>query len=138
MITHYLLTWGPSRRRREAQRQEASNVQPVSTSERDGHKLLRYAQEGNIRALKDLLRCGYDVNFRDDFYWTGVMCASKAGKTEAVRLLLQHGAAWVGVVDKQVHYIQFWKNLSASSFLKNLSGGDEDDLLFSHWLLLIC
>lgn len=92
---------GPSRRRREAQRQEASNVQPVSTSERDGHKLLRYAQEGNIRALKDLLRCGYDVNFRDDFYWTGVMCASKAGKTEAVRLLLQHGAAWVGVVDKQ-------------------------------------
>ncbi|KAK7161809.1 hypothetical protein R3I94_004473 [Phoxinus phoxinus] len=92
---------GPSRRRGVEQRQEASYVQPVSTSERDGHKLLRYAQEGNIRAMKDLLRCGCDVNFRDDFYWTGVMCASKAGQTEAVRLLLQHGAAWVGVVDKQ-------------------------------------
>ncbi|XP_067297736.1 G patch domain and ankyrin repeat-containing protein 1 isoform X2 [Pseudorasbora parva] len=89
---------GPNRRRRrEAQR----HVQPVSTSERDGHKLLRCAQEGNIQALRDLLQRGCDVNFRDDFYWTGVMCASKAGKTEAVRLLLQHGAAWVGVVDKQ-------------------------------------
>ncbi|KAL0204606.1 hypothetical protein M9458_002624, partial [Cirrhinus mrigala] len=57
--------------------------------------------EGNIRALKDLLRRGCDVNFCDDFYWTAVMCASKAGQTEAVRLLLQNGAAWVGVVDKQ-------------------------------------
>ncbi|XP_043094045.1 G patch domain and ankyrin repeat-containing protein 1 [Puntigrus tetrazona] len=91
---------GP-KRRREARRPEAAHVEPVNTSERDGYKLLRCAQEGNIRALKDLLRRGIDVNFRDDFYWTGVMCASKAGQTDAVRLLLQHGAAWVGVVDKQ-------------------------------------
>ncbi|NP_001099173.2 G patch domain and ankyrin repeat-containing protein 1 isoform b [Danio rerio] len=90
----------PNRRRREARRLEASTVQPVCT-ERDGHKLLQCAQEGNIRALKDLLRRGCDVNFRDDFFWTGVMCASQAGQTEAVRLLLEHGAAWVGVVDKQ-------------------------------------
>uniref|UniRef100_A0A671MBB2 G patch domain and ankyrin repeats 1 n=1 Tax=Sinocyclocheilus anshuiensis TaxID=1608454 RepID=A0A671MBB2_9TELE len=88
---------GPKRRRREAARGEA-----VSSSERDGHRLLRCAQEGDIQALKELLRRGCDVNFRDDFYWTGVMCASKAGQTEAVRLLLRHGAAWVGVVDKQV------------------------------------
>uniref|UniRef100_A0A673HJN0 Uncharacterized protein n=1 Tax=Sinocyclocheilus rhinocerous TaxID=307959 RepID=A0A673HJN0_9TELE len=87
---------GPKRRRREAARAEA-----VSSSERDGHRLLRCAQEGDIQALKELLRRGCDVNFRDDFYWTGVMCASKAGQTEAVRLLLRHGAAWVGVVDKQ-------------------------------------
>ncbi|KAI2668538.1 G patch domain and ankyrin repeat-containing protein 1 [Labeo rohita] len=92
---------GPKQRRRKAQRPEAAPVEPVNTSERDGHKLLRCAQEGNIRALKDLLQHGCDVNFRDDFYWTAVMCASKAGQTEAVRLLLQNGAAWVGVVDKQ-------------------------------------
>lgn len=91
----------PNRRRREARRLEGSTVQPVCISERDGHKFLQCAQEGNIRALKDLLRRGCDVNFRDDFFWTGVMCASQAGQTEAVRLLLEHGAAWVGVVDKQ-------------------------------------
>lgn len=30
-----------------------------------------------------------------------MMCASWSGQTDAVRLLLQHGAAWVGVVDTQ-------------------------------------
>lgn len=29
------------------------------------------------------------------------MCASSSGQKAAVRLLLQHGAAWVGVVDAQ-------------------------------------
>lgn len=29
------------------------------------------------------------------------MCASWSGQRAAVRLLLQHGAAWVGVVDTQ-------------------------------------
>lgn len=29
------------------------------------------------------------------------MCASWSGQRSAVRLLLQHGAAWVGVVDTQ-------------------------------------
>lgn len=28
-----------------------------------------------------------------------MMCASWSGQTDAVRLLLHHGAAWVGVVD---------------------------------------
>ncbi|XP_051993286.1 G patch domain and ankyrin repeat-containing protein 1 [Xyrauchen texanus] len=92
---------GPNRRRGERQRLQAAHDQPVIISERDGHKLLQCAQEGNTHGLRDLLRRGCDVNFRDDFYWTGVMCASQAGKIEAVRLLLQHGAAWVGVVDKQ-------------------------------------
>lgn len=30
-----------------------------------------------------------------------MMCASWSGHTDAVRLLLEHGAAWVGVVDTQ-------------------------------------
>lgn len=93
------MTRGAKRRRREAARAEA-----VSSSERDGHRLLRCAQEGDTQALKELLRRGCDVNFRDDFFWTAVMCASKAGQTEAVRLLLRHGAAWVGVVDRQVRF----------------------------------
>lgn len=38
---------------------------------------------------------------QDTFFWTAVMCASRSGQRAAVRLLLQHGAAWVGVVDTQ-------------------------------------
>lgn len=38
---------------------------------------------------------------QDSFFWTAVMCASWSGQRAAVRLLLQHGAAWVGVVDTQ-------------------------------------
>lgn len=30
-----------------------------------------------------------------------MMCASWSGQTDAVKLLLQNGAAWVGVVDTQ-------------------------------------
>lgn len=48
----------------------------------------------------------HDINFglfvlQDSFFWTAVMCASWSGQRTAVRLLLQHGAAWVGVVDTQ-------------------------------------
>lgn len=39
--------------------------------------------------------------FQDTFFWTGVMCASWSGQRAAVRLLLEQGAAWVGVVDTQ-------------------------------------
>ncbi|KAL6482519.1 hypothetical protein MHYP_G00105990 [Metynnis hypsauchen] len=75
--------------------------QADAVSERDGHRLLRCAQDGDLRALTELLDRGCDVNFRDGFYWTPLMCASHAGRREAVRLLLNRGAAWVGVVDTQ-------------------------------------
>lgn len=39
--------------------------------------------------------------WQDTFFWTAVMCASWSGQKAAVKLLLQHGAAWVGVVDLQ-------------------------------------
>ncbi|XP_076838953.1 G patch domain and ankyrin repeat-containing protein 1 isoform X2 [Brachyhypopomus gauderio] len=67
--------------------------------EREGHRLLCCAQNGDVCVLRELLRRGCDVNFHDTFYWTPMMCASHAGHTDAVRLLLQAGAAWVGVVD---------------------------------------
>lgn len=40
-------------------------------------------------------------SLQDSFFWTAVMCASWAGQRAALRLLLQRGAAWVGVVDTQ-------------------------------------
>ncbi|XP_061685045.1 G patch domain and ankyrin repeat-containing protein 1 [Syngnathoides biaculeatus] len=69
--------------------------------ELQGHKLLRCAQDGDLAGLKDLLSKGVDINFQDTFFWTGVMCASWSGQRAAVRLLLDGGAAWVGVVDTQ-------------------------------------
>lgn len=41
------------------------------------------------------------VPLQDTYFWTAVMCASWSGQSAAVRLLLHHGAAWVGVVDTQ-------------------------------------
>lgn len=38
---------------------------------------------------------------KDTFLWTAMMCASWSGQRAAVKLLLQLGAAWVGVVDMQ-------------------------------------
>lgn len=46
------------------------------------------------------INCGLFV-LQDSFFWTAAMCASWSGQRSAVRLLLQHGAAWVGVVDTQ-------------------------------------
>lgn len=66
-----------------------------------GLRLLRCAHEGDLSGLRELLSKGVDINFQDTFFWTAVMCASWSGQRAAVRLLLQHGAAWVGVVDTQ-------------------------------------
>lgn len=41
------------------------------------------------------------ASLQDTYFWTAIMCASWSGQRAAVRLLLQHGAAWVGVVDTQ-------------------------------------
>ncbi|XP_029298995.1 LOW QUALITY PROTEIN: G patch domain and ankyrin repeat-containing protein 1 [Cottoperca gobio] len=71
------------------------------TMELLGLRLLRCANEGDISGLKDLLSKGVDINFQDTYFWTAMMCASWSGRRAVVRLLLQHGAAWVGVVDTQ-------------------------------------
>ncbi|XP_029366633.1 G patch domain and ankyrin repeat-containing protein 1 [Echeneis naucrates] len=66
-----------------------------------GLRLLRCAQEGDLPGIKELLSKGVDINFQDTFFWTAMMCASWSGQRAVVKLLLQHGAAWVGVVDMQ-------------------------------------
>ncbi|KAM7145668.1 G patch domain and ankyrin repeat-containing protein 1 isoform 2-T2 [Macrochelys suwanniensis] len=77
-------------------------AQPGQTDPRRGNLLLRSAQEGDMGTLRRLLeREGCDVNYRDGYYWTAVMCAAYAGQGEAVRYLLTRGAAWVGVCESQ-------------------------------------
>uniref|UniRef100_A0A672F7X4 G-patch domain-containing protein n=1 Tax=Salarias fasciatus TaxID=181472 RepID=A0A672F7X4_SALFA len=89
---------GPDPHRGRAGESEGSSR---GSSMLQGLRLLRCAHEGDIPGLKDLLSKGVDINFQDSFFWTAVMCASWSGQRAAVRLLLQHGAAWVGVVDTQ-------------------------------------
>ncbi|KAM9818609.1 G patch domain and ankyrin repeat-containing protein 1 [Syngnathus typhle] len=79
----------------------SGHVNSEMSTELQGLRLLRFAQDGDLAGLKDLLSKGVDINFQDSFFWTGVMCASWAGQRAAVRLLLEEGAAWVGVVDTQ-------------------------------------
>lgn len=86
--------------RERSRRKEQARPTPTA-SEKDGHRLLKCAQEGDQRGLRELLNNGCNINFKDSYYWTAIMCASYAGQRGAVRLLLEKGAAWIGVVDTQ-------------------------------------
>lgn len=94
---------GRGRGRGEGGRERVqANRPPANTpTELDGFKLLRCAQEGDLLGVRALLDRGVDINFQDNFFWTALMCASWEGQQVAVKLLLQRGAAWVGVVDTQ-------------------------------------
>lgn len=92
---------GISHRSDGDQRGDSSSSSSERSTELLGLRLLRCAHEGDVSGLKDLLSKGVDINSQDTYLWTAMMCASWSGKRAAVRLLLQHGAAWVGVVDTQ-------------------------------------
>ncbi|XP_053152994.1 G patch domain and ankyrin repeat-containing protein 1 [Hemicordylus capensis] len=84
--------------------QEAPRTQSHQgeTDTRKGNQLLKAAQDGNLKSLRTLVeKEGCDVNYRDSYYWTATMCAAYAGCGEAVRYLLSHGAAWIGVCEMQ-------------------------------------
>lgn len=96
--------------RRSSRDGRGHNAQPSTSGEEiasssastlQGLKLLRCAQEGNLTELKHLLSRGVNINFQDNFFWTAMMCACSSGQRAVVKLLLQKGAAWVGVVDTQ-------------------------------------
>nr|XP_003218072.3 PREDICTED: G patch domain and ankyrin repeat-containing protein 1 [Anolis carolinensis] len=81
---------------------DTPHVQCKVTDSRLGNRLLKAAQDGNLSSLRTLIEkecC--DVNYRDSYYWTAIMCAAYAGHDEAVKYLLSCGAAWVGVCERQ-------------------------------------
>lgn len=73
------------------------------SSQRGSTSTTRYDNEDSVSFGGNDTFCLKSVLFfppsQDTFFWTAVMCASWSGQRSAVRLLLQHGAAWVGVVD---------------------------------------
>ncbi|XP_069775716.1 G patch domain and ankyrin repeat-containing protein 1 [Narcine bancroftii] len=83
-----------------ARRKGPSRRQVPEGGERNGHVLLRSAQNGDLKMVQRLLETGVcDINFRDSYYWTATMCAACSGQLEVVRYLLSLGAAWIGVCD---------------------------------------
>ncbi|XP_008403256.1 G patch domain and ankyrin repeat-containing protein 1 [Poecilia reticulata] len=86
-------------RREREDNQRRRSERSERAQELQGLRLLRCAHQGDIPGLKELISKGVDINFQDSYLWTAVMCASWSGQKAAVRLLLMHGAAWVGVVD---------------------------------------
>ncbi|XP_047658981.1 G patch domain and ankyrin repeat-containing protein 1-like [Tachysurus fulvidraco] len=70
-----------------------------SAGHTEGYRLLRCAEQGDVRGVEELLRRGCDVNFRDQFNWTALMSASFSGRTDTVRVLLQKGALWTLITD---------------------------------------
>ncbi|XP_072405966.1 G patch domain and ankyrin repeat-containing protein 1-like [Chiloscyllium punctatum] len=89
----------PKSRPEKAGGQSGGRGQPAA-SERNGHLLLKCAQDGDLQTLRRLLEAaGCDINFRDSYYWTATMCAAYSGQAEVLKYLLNHGAAWIGVCD---------------------------------------
>lgn len=91
----------PSHEATEGQSQlRPAMTAPGATDQSNGHQLLRYSQHGDLKGVKRLLeKENCDVNFRDGYYWTALMCAAYAGKKDVVSYLLKRGAAWVGVCE---------------------------------------
>ncbi|XP_003789058.1 G patch domain and ankyrin repeat-containing protein 1 [Otolemur garnettii] len=105
------------RKKRRMMREAAAAAVAAGTSGRRGQGrsleaedkmtqwILRAAQEGNLAELRRLLEpheaggAGGNINTRDAFWWTPLMCAARAGQVAAVSYLLGRGAAWVGVCE---------------------------------------
>lgn len=61
---------------------------------REHHLMMQVpAERGDVAALESMLTCGFDPNAKDNEAVTALHRASMAGRTEAVRLLLAHGAS---------------------------------------------
>ncbi|XP_047414875.1 G patch domain and ankyrin repeat-containing protein 1 [Sciurus carolinensis] len=105
------------RKKRRMTRETAAEVVAAGASGRHGQRrsleaddkmtqwILKAAQEGDLAELRRLLEpceaggAGGNINARDAFWWTPLMCAARAGQGAAVHYLLGRGAAWVGVCE---------------------------------------
>jgi ankyrin repeat protein len=61
---------------------------------REHHLMMHVpAERGDVAALETMLTCGFDPNAKDNESVTALHRAAMAGRTEAVRVLLAHGAS---------------------------------------------
>lgn len=61
-------------------------------SQRQHSRLLQSAQVGDLEQVSELLEQDLDINHKDFYGWTPLMCAAKEGHEQVVMYLLTHGA----------------------------------------------
>lgn len=71
---------------------KSSKVDIKSDSLKYRNVFLKYATEGNIEKLNELIAKNIDINVKDNYQWTALMCAAKANNYEAVDYLLRNEA----------------------------------------------
>lgn len=86
-------------------------------SELDINRYLRYAQEGNIQQVKNMLKRGVSVDSQDRYGWTALMCAAHNSQFEVVKYLLSIGAD-ISVVDENNKNVS---DIATTAGLKKIS-----------------
>lgn len=91
-------------------------------------KVFRYAQEGNLSELKKALYSArhspVDINVKDKFLWTPLMCSAHAGHASVVNFLLGEGAVWRNTCDQ--------KGNSALDLARLAGHSDVETILLEH------
>lgn len=64
------------------------NTRTIDSSLSDKVNIFKMAECNNVEVLSKLVASGIDVNQRDSFGWTSLMCAACSGAESAVRILL--------------------------------------------------
>ncbi|XP_028418624.1 G patch domain and ankyrin repeat-containing protein 1-like [Dendronephthya gigantea] len=60
---------------------------------RQVNSFLRMAQEGDLSGLQEIIRDKkVDINAKDQFGWTALMCSARSGHRTCIKLLLKEGA----------------------------------------------
>lgn len=81
--------------------------------------LAHAARQGNLMRVKQMIEQGYDVNERDDYNRTPLMCLMGTSHVEIVRYLLENGAS-INLVDKSGRNV--WHYLTISEITIPPSG----------------
>ena len=70
-----------------------SEKKSVSHDTRQKNLFLKMAQDGDSDGLQRIIRDNkVDINVRDQFGWTALMCAAKSGHKSCIMLLIKEGA----------------------------------------------
>ena len=80
-------------KRREEKKSRVESIdQPVT--ERDQRLWFKAAAENDLKLIKDYLRRGIDINSRDFFGCTALICAVAKRAEDVVEFLMESGADW--------------------------------------------
>ncbi|XP_033100379.1 G patch domain and ankyrin repeat-containing protein 1 homolog [Anneissia japonica] len=98
----------------------------TTTRFRTANSFFKAAAEGDLKAAKEFVEQTSEINVRDDFGWTALMCACCSGHFEMVVYLLNHGAEWIGIKDKSGADAKVLAQRSGHRHIVNLFDNNRD------------